>query len=106
MSSETAATTVPKVALRALTELTGEPRFEVALRIALRDAVEHRLEKIEAGISAYEETYGMSFDAFEAKARDGEIPEQFSYEVESDYLEWDGLVCRKRKLETIRQWLA
>jgi len=105
MSSE-ATTTVPKVALRALTELTGEPRFEVALRIALRDAVEHRLEKINEGIREYEQAYGMSFEAFEAKAHDGHIPDQFSYEIESDYLEWDGLVSRKRKLETIQQWLA
>ena len=28
-------TPVPKAALKALTELTGEPRFEVALLIAL-----------------------------------------------------------------------
>ena len=105
MSTEASATTVPKVALRALTELTGEPRFEVALRMALRDAVEHRLEKIDAGIQEFEGRYGMSFEAFEAKAQEGAMPDQFSYKVESDYLEWDGLVSRKRKLETIRQWL-
>ena len=105
MSSEAAATTVPKVALRALTELTGEPRFEVALRIALRDVVEHGLERIDAGIRGYEEAHGMGFEAFEERAREGDIPDQFSYEVESDYLQWDGLVSRKQRLETIRQWL-
>jgi hypothetical protein len=106
MPTATSGPTIPKVALRALTELTGEPRFDVALRIALRDAVEHRLEKIDEAIQAYERKYGMSFEAFQARGREEEIPNQFSYEVESDYLEWDGLTSRKRKLERIRQWLA
>jgi hypothetical protein len=94
------------VALRALTELTGEPRFDVALLIALRDAVEHRLEKISEAIRDYEQTYGMSFDEFQARGQEKSIPNQFSYEVESDYLDWDGLVSRRRKLEKIRQWLV
>ncbi len=106
MSTTTSTTPVPKVALRALTELTGEPRFDVALLIALRDAVEHRLEKIDVAIQAYEQRYGMSFEQFQARGQAEEIPDQFSYDVESDYLEWDGLMSRKRELEKIRQWLA
>lgn len=98
--------TVPKVALKALTELTGEPRFDVALRIALRDAVEHRLEKIDQAMREYERKYGMSFAEFESRGRKEEIPNQFSHQVESDYLEWDGLTSRKRKLEKIHQWLT
>ena len=106
MSTATPTTTIPKVALRALTELTGEPRFDVALLIALRDAVEHRLEKIEEAISDYEQQYDMSFEQFQTRGQKEDIPNQFSYEVESDYLEWDGLVSRKTKLERIREWLV
>ena len=106
MSTVTPAPTIPKVALRALTELTGEPRFDVALLIALRDTVEHRLEKIGEAIHEYERKYDMSFQQFQARGEDKGIPDQFSYEVESDYLEWDGLMSRKRKLERIRQWLT
>ena len=106
MSTVTPAPTIPKVALRALTELTGEPRFDVALLIALRDTVEHRLEKIGEAIHEYERKYDMSFQQFLARGEDKGIPDQFSYEVESDYLEWDGLMSRKRKLERIRQWLT
>jgi hypothetical protein len=97
---------IPKVALRALTELTGEPRFDVALLIALRDAVDHRLEKINEAIRNYEVEYGMSFAEFRARGEEESIPNQFSFEVESDYLEWDGLISRRRKLEKIRQWLV
>jgi len=96
---------VPKVALRALTELTGEPRFDVALHIALRDAVEHRLEKVNEAIRGYERKYEMHFEQFQARGQAENIPNQFSYEVESDYLEWDGLTSRKKKLEKILQWL-
>lgn len=105
MPTATPTTTIPKVALRALTELTGEPRFDVALLIALRDAVEHRLEKIDEAIRDHERKYGMSFEQFQARGQDESIPNQFSYKVEGDYLEWDGLMSRKRKLEKIRQWL-
>jgi hypothetical protein len=99
-------TTIPKVALRALTELTGEPRLDVALLLTLQDAVEYRLEKISAAIKTYEEKYGMSFDEFQSCGQEEGIPNQFSHEIESDYLEWDGLISRKRKLEKIRQWLT
>lgn len=97
--------TLPKVALKALTELTGEPRFDVALLITLRDAIEHRLAKIDESICGYEQKYGMSFEQFQAEGQAGHIPNQFSYKVESDYLEWDGLTSRKKKLENIQQWL-
>ena len=106
MSTATSGLTISKVALRALTELTGEPRFDVALHIALPDAVEHRLEKIDEAIGILEQRYGMPFDEFQARGQAEEIPHQFSYETESDYLEWDGLTSRKRKLERIRQWFA
>jgi len=105
MSTAPPTPTIPKVALRALTELTGEPRFDVALLIALRDTVEHRLEKIDEAIREYERKYSMSFEQFQARGEDQGIPNQFSHKVESDYLEWDGLMSRKRKLERIRQWL-
>ncbi len=105
MSTTTPMTTIPKVALKALTELTGEPRLDIALFITLRDAIEHRLEKINAAISEYERKYGMSFEQFLAQGENKSIPDQFSYRVESDYLEWDGLMSRKKKLEKINQWL-
>lgn len=92
---------ISKVALRALTELTGEPRFDVALHIALRDAVEHRLEKVNETIRGYERKYEMHFEQFQARGQAENLPNQFSYQVESDYLEWDGLMSREKKLEEI-----
>jgi hypothetical protein len=105
MTTVTPTPTISKAALRALTELTGEPRLNVALLIALKDAIEHRSQKIDEAIDEFEEKYGMSFAQFQAQGEEGIIPDQFSYEVESDYLEWDGLISRKKKLQKIGQWL-
>lgn len=105
MTTMTPTLTIPKATLRALTELTGDPRPDVALLITLKDAVEHRLEKIDQAIHAFEQKYGMSFEQFQSRGEAGEIPNQFSYDIESDYLEWDGLVSRRKKIEKIGQWL-
>ncbi|MBI4787218.1 MAG: hypothetical protein HY782_09250 [Chloroflexi bacterium] len=96
---------VPKVALQVLTDLTGEPRFEVALWMTLRDTVEHRLEKIAAQRKAYENKYGTDFAAYQKKWNAEQVPNQYAYEVEKDYLEWEGLVTREAKLREISQWL-
>ena len=54
MTVATHETLIPKVALKALIELTGQPQVGVALLMTLRDAVEHRLEKIESALRDYE----------------------------------------------------
>jgi len=97
---------ISKTVLRALIELTGQPQLDVAIPMALRDAVEHRLQQIEATIQTYEDKYGLSFSEFEARGRDGTLPDRFSYEVEHDYFEWDSLVTRRARLQEIRQWLS
>jgi hypothetical protein len=97
---------IPKATLKALIEVTGQPELDVAILVMLRDAIEHRLEKIQSPLRAYEEKYGMTFEEFEAKGRSGELPDRFSQEVEEGYFEWDSLVTRQRKLEEILQWLA
>jgi hypothetical protein len=88
VATVTCGLTVPKAALKALTELTGGPRFDVALRIALRDAVDHRPKRIDEGIGNYERKAGMSFDGLQTRGQAEETPNQFSFEVESDFLEW------------------
>jgi hypothetical protein len=48
----------------------------------------------------------MTFEQFQARGEEKDISDQFSYEVEGDYLEWEGLVSRKKKLLKINQWLV
>jgi hypothetical protein len=97
--------TVTKSLERILMDLTGEPRPDVALHVALRDAVAHRLELVESEISKMEGKYHLTFPDFKTRWEQGKIDQKYSYEVEKDYWEWEGFVSRKNKLQEISKWL-
>ena len=86
---------------KALMDITGEPRAEIAVLEILKDAIEHRIEKIEAELTKFEEKYKMPFDVFKEKFNRKEIPEPYSYSVEMDYLEWEGLIIRLSKYKSL-----
>jgi hypothetical protein len=89
----TIATNITKV----LMELTGEPRIELAILDLVKDAVEHRIEKLEKEIKFFEKKYGMNFEEFKKRFEKNEIQNSYSYDVEMGYLEWEGLVSRVEK---------
>jgi len=91
--------------LKVLTDVTGEVQLDSALRIIDRDAIEHRLKQIAERIRALEDKYRIPHEKFEELFQAGEIPHQHSYEVEQDYLEWEGLICRQRRLSEAWDWL-
>jgi predicted sugar kinase len=82
---------------KTLMDLTGEPRVELAIMDLLKDAIEHRIEKIEKEINDYNNKYGMNFNEFKKKFEKDEIKDSYSYGVEMDYLEWEGLISRLDK---------
>ena len=69
--------------------------FLVALHVALKDAVSHRLEIIESEIKRLESKYHLTFPDFKLKWEKGEIEQRYSYDVEKDYWEWEGLASRR-----------
>jgi len=91
--------------LKVLTDVTGEVHLDSALRIVTQEAIDHRLTRLATEIHALEQRYGLSFEEFEARFQREEIPHQHSYEVEQSYLEWEGLLCRQRRLQEVRAWL-
>jgi hypothetical protein len=91
--------------LKALTDLTGEIYLDSALRMVTQDAIAHRLESIVKQLHALEQKYGMSFEQFDVCFQAEALPNQYNYEVEQDYLEWEGLLCRKRRLQEMGAWL-
>lgn len=103
---EQSTSTIPKAALKALTELTGQVEVGPAILITLKDAIEHRLAGIATEVNAYETRYGMTFVQFESRGRTGDLPGATSYQTEQDYFDWDGLITRQQKLGDILQWLA
>ncbi len=86
---------------KTLLEITGEPRIEIAILELLKDAIEHRIEKINAEIKNLEGKYLMSFEEFKNKFNSGKIPDSYSYSIETDYLEWEGLVNRLSKYNSL-----
>jgi hypothetical protein len=91
--------------LKVLTDVTGEVNLDSALRIVAQDAIDYRLEHLARQIHVLEQKYGSSFEQFDQRFQAGEIPSQHSYAVEQDYLEWEGLVCRQKRLQEVREWL-
>lgn len=98
--------TVTKSIEKVLIDLTGEPQAEVALHIALKDVVVHRLEIVESEIKKMETKHHVVFPEFRKKWEKGQIKQKYSYDVEKDYWEWEGLVSRKNKIEEISKWLV
>lgn len=86
---------------KTIMEITGEPRIELAVVTLLEDAVEHRIEKIEAAIKVYEKKYGTGFEDFKRRFEKGEIPDSYTYNKETDFFEWEGLMSRIRRYRSI-----
>lgn len=90
---------VAKDTAKILKDVTGEPRLDSAVRLTVKDALEHRLESIEEQLSELQEKYGMSFKEFKEAWDNDEVEDKYSYDVEKDFWEWEGLVTRKEKIE-------
>ncbi len=87
--------------LKVLTNVTGELKLDSAVRVVTQEAIAHRLERLAEQIHALEQKYGMSFAEFDKRFQAGEIPDQHSYAVEQDYLEWEGLLRRQRRVKEL-----
>lgn len=61
-------------------------------------ALEAMLEKYTKGILLFEEKYGMSFEQFEKLWDEDKIANKYSYEVESDFIDWEMLEMEKKDL--------
>ena len=83
---------VSKPVYRILNTLTGEPRVEVALPLALKELLRVRLHAADQQRSAFEQRYGMDFPAFKNNWNNTEDPQKHSYEVEQDLWEWEAAV--------------
>jgi hypothetical protein len=96
---------LPKETTRALIELTGEARTDVALTLMMRDYARQKLAEIDAALRRYEEKYGMPFEAYKRIWESEDQEEHYAYQPEWDYLEWESLVTRRRRLVESFAWL-
>jgi len=96
---------LPKETMRALTELTGETRTDVALTLMMRDYARQKLAEIDAALRQYEEKYRMSFEAYKQIWETEDREEHYTHQAEWDYLEWESLVTRRERLMESFAWL-
>lgn len=80
---------IPKPIFRVLTQMTHQPRIDVALSVAVKDWIRLKLKEVDEERSTYEQKYGMNFEEFKQKMHADLIPDSYSYEVEKDYWEWE-----------------
>lgn len=95
---------ISKPIYRILTDLTQEPRLEVALPLAVRDLVRLKLKETAARREAFEQRYGMDFQAFKQAWQD-RIPDKYSHEVERIYWEWEASVADEERLRQMLESL-
>jgi hypothetical protein len=96
---------LPREMSRALMDLTGEPRPDVALILLVREYSRYKMAEIDESIRQLEEKYGMDFDAYRQLWETEDDPAHYHYAAEQDYLEWDALVARRCRLEASFAWL-
>ncbi len=85
----------------ALVESFGEEALKDKIDDILLSALESRLEQYSREILKFEEKYGMSFKEFAEKWDKGEIKDKHSYEVESDFIDWEMLEMEKKDLISV-----
>ena len=91
---------------KTLLEITGEPRAEIAIYGLMKDAIEHRIEKIDCELKKMEGKYHMTFSEFSGKFHKDEIPNSYSHDIEADFLEWEGLISRMSKYKSLLDSLS
>lgn len=82
----------------ALKDSFGERALKERLDDILLSALESRLEKFEREILKFEQKYGVAFSEFEKMWDDGKIKDRHSYEVESDFMDWEMFEMEKKDL--------
>lgn len=96
---------LPKETAKAIVDLTGEVRVDAALTMIIREYARQQLAELEAGLRQFERKYGMSFEGYRHIWDTKDRSEHYAFEAEDDYLMWEGLVTRHKRLNKSFAWL-
>jgi len=83
---------------KALEESFGKKALKENVNDLLFSALESKLEKYNREILSFEAKYGVTFAEFAKLWDNGNIKDPFSYEIESDYIDWEMLEMEKKDL--------
>jgi hypothetical protein len=96
---------ISKPLYQVLSDLTQEPRLEVALSLAIKDLVHLKLKEARELREEFEQRYGMDFAAFKQAWDEGHIADKHSYQVERDYREWEAATTDEERLHQMLERL-
>ena len=96
---------ISKPIYRVLSDLTQEPRVEVALPLAIKDWVRLKLKETSEQRAVFESRYGTDFAVFQQAWQQGRIADKHSYDVEHDYWEWEAVVTDEAQLQQMLESL-
>ena len=94
---------VSKPVYQILNSLTGEPRVEVALPLALKELVRLKLQQATYQRISFEERYKMDFATFQRQWSDNQNDQPADYDAEQDFWEWEAAVTDE---EAYREMLS
>ena len=82
----------------ALVNSTGEANLDKVIEDLLLEALGSKLERYGREILRFEQKYGMTFSEFDKSWVADQVEEKHSYEVESDFIDWEILEMEKKEL--------
>jgi len=91
---------IDKDLYNALVESFGEVILREKIDDILISAIEGRLAQFNSEILKFEEKYGLPFHEFDKKWDEDKIKDKHSYEVESNFMDWEMLEMEKKELLT------
>ena len=90
---------ISKPMYQILANLTRKTRLEVALPMAIKDLVRLKLADAARSRMAFEQQYGIDFEAFRQAWEEDRVADKHSYDVERDYWEWEAAVTDEQRLK-------
>lgn len=96
---------ISKPLYQVLTDLTQEPRWEVALLLAIKDWIRLKLKETREQQARFEQRYAMDWATFKRAWEAGKIADKHSFEVERDYWEWEAAVTDEARLNQMLERL-
>ncbi|MFZ2359959.1 MAG: hypothetical protein WA040_11505 [Anaerolineae bacterium] len=97
---------ISKPMFQILTDLTRESRIEVALPLAIKDLVRLKLADAARSRLAFEQQYGIDFEAFRQAWEEDRVADKHSYDVGRDYWEWEAAVTDEQRLQQMIERLS
>jgi len=77
------------------------PQGKKSLQDLVKEALFLKLQEVNRKIAAFEGKYNQGFADFKRQWGKQKTSRRFSYEIESDYMDWEALETYKRDLKSI-----